>query len=280
MPRFAVGKSRDYFCVVGSPISHSRSPAIHRLFGEQFAISLDYDKVEVERGGLASAVSEFRSAGGVGMNVTIPLKEEAFALGTIRRPRASQAGAANTLWFGVDGAVIVDNTDGIGLVRDLTANYGYELADRRVLLLGAGGAARGVVPALLAEKPALICIANRTVEKAEALIEQYRTLGHLIAVPLDRSFNLAFDLVINATALSLQRQAPNLNDGVVHPGTWCYDMTYSTTDTSFLAWARERGVVKRMDGIGMLVEQAAESFELWHGRKPRTAPVIATLRTS
>lgn len=272
--------NRPAFCVIGSPVAHSLSPAIHAAFGRQTGRELDYDRVEVAPGDVAAAVAEFREAGGVGLNVTVPLKEEAWRLAAHRRERARLAGAANTLWFDADGDVVCDNTDGTGLVRDLENNHGVLMQSLRVLLVGAGGAARGVAPALLAKQPASLTITNRTISKAEAIAADFEGPVPIEILPWRAAPGAAFDLVINATSLGLQGARPPLPTDVVHAGTVVYDMTYGEGSAAFLDWARNAGAARAIDGLGMLVEQAAEAFLLWHGERPETAPVMAALRQS
>jgi shikimate dehydrogenase len=265
------------FCVVGSPIAHSRSPFIHAAFGAQFGIELLYEKVEVRPGELAGAVQEFVALGGRGMNVTVPLKEEAFALAMATAPRAARAGAANTLWFEADG-VHADNTDGVGLVRDLTVNHQVPLRDRRLLLLGAGGASRGVLPALLEAQPACVLISNRSGERAQALAETWQAAGAPVEVLPWGATGAHCDVVVNGTAASLAGQLPLVDVSLLGPHTVCYDMMYAASPTAFMTWAAANGAARVLDGLGMLVEQAAEAFSRWHAREPRTAAVIAELR--
>ncbi|MGR8918102.1 MAG: shikimate dehydrogenase [Gammaproteobacteria bacterium] len=263
------------YCVVGRPISHSRSPRIHQAFGEMTGRVLEYRAVEVGPGELADAVAEFRAAGGLGMNVTVPLKEEAWALAGARSARAELAGAANTLWFGADGAIEADNTDGVGLVRDLEQNHAVILAGAHVLLVGAGGAARGVMPALAAAGPRQITVTNRTAEKAQAVAALAGDLG--TTCPWGDA-PTAVDVVINATSLSLAGEVPPLPARTVGAATTCYDMMYAAGGTAFVDWARAHGAARALDGLGMLVEQAAEAFLIWHGVRPATAAVIGALR--
>ncbi len=269
------------FCVVGSPIAHSRSPEIHALFGEQTGTPLHYTRIEVAAGGFAAALTEFIAAGGRGLNVTVPLKEEAWAAADEHLPAADATGAANTIVVQADGRVLADNTDGRGLVRDLAVNLGVSLAGRRVLLLGAGGAARGVIPNLLAAAPAELVVANRTLARARDLVDRFRHLGPLVARPLDEPGADAFDLILNATSLSLSDAVPPIPPAAIGGRTWCYDMMYTPSGrTAFLDWCIAAGAASVSDGFGMLVEQAACAFELWHGVAPDTAPVIAALRAS
>jgi shikimate dehydrogenase len=266
------------YAVMGNPIAHSKSPRIHGLFAAQTGQELEYTAILVEPGNFANAVAEFQSQGGRGLNITVPFKQEAWALADMRTARAERAGAVNTLVLSESGKHFGDTTDGAGLVRDLTVNHGARLTGKRLLLVGAGGAARGVVEALLNEKPALLVIANRTPEKAVELARSFCSLGHTEGCGLDELEGQGFDIIINATAASLSGEVPALPASVVTPESWCYDMMYAHKPTAFMNWASERGARRVMDGLGMLVEQAAESFYLWHGVRPDTAPVIKELR--
>ena len=274
--RFTRHAELPYFCVVGSPVAHSKSPLIHAAFAAQCGIELVYDKVEVAPGCLGAALDEFRAAGGRGLNVTVPLKEEAWSLADVRMPRAARAGAANTLWFDAHG-VVADNTDGVGLVRDLEINHGMPLAGKRILLLGAGGAARGVLPALLDAGPSRVLISNRTAERAVRLAADYAG-GRVEVLAWGGEQERPCDVVINATSLSLKGEVPALAAGLLHDRCLCYDMMYGAQPTRFMSWAQARGAEWVLDGLGMLVEQAAAAFSIWHGRQPQTAPVIAMLR--
>ena len=271
----------DRYAVIGNPISHSKSPAIHAAFAAQTGQSLTYERLLAPLDGFAAAVAQFRAAGGRGMNVTVPFKLEAFALAERLSPRAQAAGAVNTLAFDAD-AIFGDNTDGAGLVRDLTHNLDCPLAGRRILLLGAGGAARGVLLPLLSARPAALTLANRTVARAEALVADFTRRAGDAPPPDACGFaDLArrqFDVVINATAASLADEAPPLPPGLYDAGALAYDMMYGRGETPFLAAARADGATRLADGLGMLVEQAAESFLLWRGVRPDTAPVLADLR--
>jgi shikimate dehydrogenase len=213
------------------------------------------------------------------MNVTVPLKEEAWRAATERTNRAALAGAANTLTITPEHNVLADNTDGYGLVRDLLCNWRLSLAGRRIILLGAGGAARGVIPSLLAEQPAEVTIVNRTESRAVALLTRFQALGRLSTCSYAELSPRVDDLVINATSLGLSGGVPPLPENFVTASTWCYDMMYTQDGrTGFLDWCAERGAAATRDGLGMLVEQAANAFSLWHGAEPETAPVIAALR--
>ncbi len=260
----------DRYAVIGNPVAHSKSPRIHALFAAATGQDLRYETLLAPLDGFAPAVRDFIGAGGSGANVTVPFKEEAFRLATRLSERAQAAGAVNTLSF-VGTEILGDNTDGAGLVRDLTTNLGFIIAAKRVLLLGGGGAARGVLLPLLGERPAQLVIANRTVEKAVALAS---TFAGTEACGLDALDGRAFDLVINATSIGLTGAVPPRLTFV--PGALAYDMVYGK-DTDFLRQAAAAGAATA-DGLGMLVEQAAEAFFIWRGVRPATAAVLAELR--
>ncbi len=270
----------DRYAVIGNPIAHSKSPQIHAAFARQTGEALEYKALLAPLDGFAAAVDAFRHAGGRGLNVTVPFKLEAHAFANRLSARAEAAGAVNTLKF--DGELIFgDNTDGAGLVRDITANLGFHLSGSRILLLGAGGAARGAVLPLLGASPASLTIANRSPEKAEALRERFAPSAartRLEAQPFAALTEARFDIVINATSASLASEAPALPGQAYAECTLAYDMMYGAHETVFLAAARGAGARHLADGLGMLVEQAAESFALWRGIRPDTAPVLAALR--
>ena len=268
----------DRYAVMGNPVAHSKSPHIHSLFARQTGQDIDYSAILVEPGSLAEAVAEFQNHGGKGLNITVPFKQDAWALATHRSQRAERAGAVNTLRLDASGQHYGDNTDGVGLVRDLTGNHGCALDGRRVLLVGAGGAAQGVVEPLLQEQPALLVIANRTAEKAVELARRFCEQGRIEGCGLETPGGQTFDVVINATAASLSGTVPDLPASVIGADTWCYDMMYSDSPTAFVRWGRKLGAAHSVDGLGMLVEQAAESFYLWRDVRPDTTPVIAVLR--
>jgi shikimate dehydrogenase len=270
----------DRYAVMGNPVAHSKSPRIHTLFASQTDQQLQYEALRVESGKLTDAVGNFLADGGKGLNITVPLKEEAWMLAHTRSGRAERAGAVNTLVLDQSGKHFGDNTDGTGLLRDLLHNHGITLHKKRLLLVGAGGAARGVIEPLLLEKPSLLVIANRTPEKAIELSRLFCDLGHTEGCGLDDVAGQSFDLIINATAASLAGQVPALPDSVVAKDSGCYDMMYADKPTAFMDWAQQRGAARCMDGLGMLVEQAAESFFLWRGVRPDTGPVIQALRNT
>ncbi len=273
---FDFGPRIDLYAVMGNPIAHSKSPRIHTLFAEQTGQRMEYRAIQVDIGGFPQAVGNFEVAGGKGLNVTVPFKQDAFDLMDARSARAARAGAVNTIAL-EDGRRVGDNTDGVGLVADL-ANHGVGLSGRRVLLLGAGGAARGVLAPLLERAPARLLIANRTPEKARELAAAFGDLGPVEGCGFEALAGMQFDVVINATAASLDGRVPDVPERVLAPDAFCYDMMYAAAPTAFVAWARAQGAAQAVDGLGMLVEQAAESFHVWRGVRPQTAPVIAALR--
>lgn len=268
--------SVDHYAVMGNPIAHSKSPYIHTLFAAQTGQHIEYRTMRVEPGQFAAAAQAFRATGGKGLNVTVPFKQDAWVFADILSARAERAGAVNTLIFDSTG-VRGDNTDGPGLVRDLTVNHGYTLTGRRILLLGAGGAARGVLQPLLLQQPARLVIANRTAHKALELCLRFSDLGRVSGCGFAELAGQQFDLIINATAASLNNAAPPLPDGVLATDGWCYDLMYGSEPTAFARWGHEQGAARSLDGLGMLVEQAAQSFYLWRGVWPDTKPVIDAL---
>lgn len=269
----------DRYAVVGDPVAHSWSPFIHGMFAKQTAQAMTYSRLQVKPEELTQAIDLFFADGGKGLNVTVPHKQAACLLARYLAPRAQIAGAVNTLVLRQDG-VLGDNTDGTGLVTDLTRNLGLELPDTRILLLGAGGAARGALGPLLAAAPEMIQIANRSLERAETLVREFSMLGDVRACGFDAiDAGTTFDLVLNATSASLQDKIPPVPASVVGPATLCYDMAYGKGDTAFTRWARSAGAGRAETGWGMLVEQAAESFLLWRGIRPDTTPVLEAVRS-
>jgi shikimate dehydrogenase len=267
----------DRYAVVGNPVAHSLSPEIHAAFARQSGVDLEYTRLLAPLDGFSACIDAFRAAGGRGVNVTLPFKLEAWNMATRRSERAEQARAANTLQF--DGAQIFgDNTDGAGLTRDIENNLGLTIAGKRVLLLGAGGAARGVLLPLIERRPAALVIANRTFDRARELAQHFSRWGNCAARPLAEPGEEAFDLVINATSASVAGRLPPLPAGIFAPGSLAYDMMYGAKARLFLDFSAALGAARGADGLGMLVEQAAESFFVWRGVRPQTAPVIAALR--
>ncbi len=266
----------DRYAVFGNPVSHSQSPWIHGRFAEQTGQDMEYGREEVPVDGFAEAVQQFFGSGGKGLNITVPFKEQAWALSAQRSPRAEAAGAVNTLLQLEEGTLYGDNTDGIGLLRDLRQNLELDPAGKRVLILGAGGAVRGVLEPLLDTTPLELIIANRTVARAEALADAFG--APTSACGFADLAGQHFDLIINATSSGLHGELPPLPDGLFAPDAAAYDMLYGPEPTPFMRWARQQGAARISDGLGMLVEQAAESFRLWRGVDPDTAAVIRDLR--
>jgi shikimate dehydrogenase len=266
----------DRYGVFGNPIAHSKSPQIHRLFAEQTGQTLSYEPLLAPLDAFPGFAQAFFEDG-LGANVTVPFKEQAFRLADQLTERARRAGAVNTLKNLGDGTLLGDNTDGIGLVRDLLDNAGVALESKRVLLLGAGGAVRGVLEPLLAQRPDALVIANRTLSKAEQLAGEFAELGSISASAFDQLHG-PFDVIINGTSASLGGELPPIANSLIRSGTtFCYDMMYSAEPTPFCRWAANLGAQTR-DGLGMLVEQASAAFELWRGVRPASAPVLAQLR--
>lgn len=266
----------DQYAVFGNPIKQSKSPFIHTLFANQTAQQLVYSAIEPPVDGFEKALKEFFDAAGKGCNVTAPFKEQAFQYAQQRTERATLAGAVNTLKLTDDGIIIGDNTDGAGLVLDLRNNH-VNLKGARILLLGAGGAARGVCGPLLAEQPKEIVIANRTLEKAQTLATIFKDFGNIKASSLEQ-LDGEFDLIINSTSAGLSGQVAPISENLVRPETAIYDMTYSAEITAFNKWAKQLGSRLVIDGLGMLVGQAAESFAMWRGLKPSAKQVLTELR--
>lgn len=268
-------KAIDTYVVMGNPVAHSQSPFIHGEFARELGHDIVYTRRHVEPGHFREALASFRAEGGRGANVTVPFKEEAFAVCACASERAEQAGAVNTLGFEGE-SIWGDNTDGVGLVRDLEANLGLTLGARDVLLLGAGGAARGVIGPLLAASPSRLVVANRTLSRAEALRRHFG--GEIEACGFERLPGAPFDLIVNATSASLSGRMPPLPSGLLRSGGAAYDMMYAAEPTPFMGWAGSAGASLVADGAGMLVEQAAEAFRRWRGVRPSTQPVIDALR--
>jgi shikimate dehydrogenase len=272
------GTGVDRYAVIGFPIQHSWSPFIHGLFAQQTGESLSYTRIEVRPEELQGSVQRFFAEGGKGLNVTVPHKQAVADLLQYRTPRASIAGAVNTIATQPDG-LLGDNTDGAGLVCDLTRNLRVELANKSILLLGAGGAARGVLGPLLGARPERIEVANRNADRARELVDEFDALGELRACSFDEISKENFDLVINATSASLHNVDLPIPVRAVGTRTLCYDMAYGQGDTPFTRWAKRVGAGRAETGWGMLVEQAAEAFELWRGIRPDTAPVLQAVKS-
>jgi shikimate dehydrogenase len=268
----------DRYGVMGYPVSHSRSPVIHRLFALQTGENIQYELLQVTPDKLEAAVRQFQRTGGKGLNITVPHKSAVVKLCDQLSERAATAGAVNTLTFR-EGEIHGENTDGIGLLRDLALNHTFAIENANILILGAGGATRGIIGPLLEMQPASLCIANRTIDKAQALVEHFGRFGKISAC----RFNMVpvtepYDLIINATSAGVKGETPPYPAAAVSPGTLCYDLSYGLSPTPFSVWARERGAEVSVMGWGMLVEQAAESFFIWRGVRPDTAPVLRQMK--
>jgi len=266
----------DQYAVVGNPIAHSKSPLIHAAFAAQTAQNLHYSAMLAPRDGFVERVQAFRQQGGKGLNVTVPFKTEAFHLADELNEAATRAEAVNTLSF-VDDKILGANTDGIGLVRDLQANHQIQLRGKRILILGAGGAVQGVLQPLLATEPQFVMIANRTVEKASNLAQRFQDLGDIQGGGFS-DIQTPFDLIINGTAASLEGIVPPIPDYCLAEQGICYDMMYAKQDTAFVIWGKQHHAYASLDGLGMLVEQAAESFRIWRDIMPETSNILHDLR--
>ena len=267
----------DQYAVMGNPVKHSLSPTIHSAFAQQTGELLRYKPILVEEGQFPEAVRVFFESGGKGLNITLPFKEQAFVLSEIRDERATAAGAVNTLWLDAEGRINGSNTDGLGLLRDLTMNHQCSLKDKTILVLGAGGAVRGVLKELLQQNPKQLIVSNRTPEKSEILATQFASLGEIAAASFDEIPNLNYSLVINGTSASLHGNVPAIS-GSLLAGAFCYDMMYGQNAMKFIDWAIENHATAAVDGLGMLVEQAAESFNIWRNVRPATGAIIELLK--
>ncbi len=267
-------KNLDKYAVFGAPIKHSKSPRIHHLFAEQTQQALDYTAQLVPAEAFTTEVNNFFANGGRGLNCTVPLKELAWAYADKKTERAELSKAVNTLALQADGQILGDNTDGIGLVNDLIMNKSIALKQKRILILGAGGASRGIICPIQEEQPLLITVVNRTVEKALILASEFKHKGAIVACGYDDVVGQSFDLVINATSTSLRGELPPLVSGLLAEQGSCYDLAYANEPTAFVHWAEEQQAIQALDGLGMLVEQAAEAFFIWRGVRPDTRTVI------
>ncbi len=272
--------SPDKYAVFGNPIRHSRSPTIHQLFAGQFGQAIQYRAVRVDPDDFDRAATAFFDSGGKGLNVTMPFKRDAFNFAQRLSERARRAGAVNTLTRSDDGEIEGDNTDGIGLVRDMVANLGWQLQGRRVLLLGAGGAVRGVLEPILRERPLELLLVNRTAQRARQLAAEFSDIGELHGGGMELVGERQFDLIINGTSAGLSDETPQLPSSVLTEHSCCYDMLYGPKPTAFTRWATHHAVWAVSDGLGMLVEQAAQSFYIWRHLRPETRPVITALRNA
>jgi shikimate dehydrogenase len=268
----------DHYAVFGNPIKHSRSPQIHALFAKQTDQQLVYTAELAEIGHFDDAVKGFIENNGKGLNITVPFKEDAWQLADRHSERAKRAGAVNTLKLEEDGCLYGDTTDGVGLVNDLVQNHHVPIKDKNVLIIGAGGAVRGVLQAILQQQPASLLVANRTAEKAVRLSDDFSDLGNINGCGLDDINDRRFDIVINGTSASLQGDLPAIPETVFDQHACSYDMMYADQATVFMQWSKDNGAAQVFDGLGMLVEQAAEAFYIWRGIRPETLPVIEQVR--
>lgn len=275
---FRLDRSVSNYAVFGNPIKHSKSPRIHSLFAKQTGIELHYQSIEVPTDKFDEYVDLFASQGGLGLNITVPFKEDAHFLCTSLTQRAELCGSVNTIRFDEQLNSFGDTTDGRGFINDLRINHQINIKDKTVLILGAGGSVKAILEPLCDLQPAQIIIANRTVSRAEELADKFSKLGNITACSYSDIATQSFDLIVNGTSLSLMGELPAISETVINKNTCCYDLMYSDSATVFMQWAAELGAAKVMDGLGMLVEQAAESFLIWHGVKPETVSVIDRLR--
>jgi shikimate dehydrogenase len=270
--------SIDTYAVMGNPIAHSKSPFIHEKFAKQTQQHLQYIKILVPLDDFTAAIKEFQQQGGKGLNITLPFKQQAFELVNTCSERAQLAGAVNTIVFKSDGSLFGDNTDGVGLLHDLTHNAQYNLNHKRILVLGGSGAVQGILAPLLSEHPECIVIANRTIAKAEKLADKFSPFGKIKSCEYSALPGQQFDLIINGTSASLRGELPPLPANLLNKNGCCYDLAYATEPTVFMQWGKQQGAEHCYDGIGMLVEQGAEAFYLWRGVHPETQSVIKALR--
>jgi len=270
----------DHYAVMGNPIAHSKSPQIHKQFAEQTEQELVYDKLKVETADFASAVASFYNTNGKGLNITVPLKEEAFQLATNLTERARRAGAVNTLLLNAENNYTGDNTDGIGLVRDLTENHHTELKNKDILILGAGGAVRGILEPFIQQQPKRLVIANRTLSRAQKLADDFSDIANIEVFEFAQLADQQFDIIINGTSASLSGELPPLPENLLKANSTTYDMMYGKDDTPFMSWSKDNNATMVIDGLGMLVEQAAESFYCWRKVRPETQKVIKAIRDS
>ncbi|MBL4761972.1 MAG: shikimate dehydrogenase [Gammaproteobacteria bacterium] len=270
----------DRYAVIGNPIAHSKSPQIHTQFAAESSQQLSYEALSAPLNSFELIVKRFHQAGGKGVNVTVPFKLNAYSCVDELSERAKRAGAVNTIAWDEQGISTGHNTDGIGLIRDLTVNHGINLAGKKILVLGAGGAVRGILSPLIEQQPAAIFIANRTVEKAQQLANDFSESSDFSEIAAGGFDDIQefYDLIINGTAAGLHNEIPSIPSFALAKKGCCYDLMYSNEATAFVRWGNYHGAAQALDGLGMLVEQAAESFYIWRGVRPKTASVIQALR--
>lgn len=266
------------YAVIGNPVSHSKSPQIHTAFAQQEGVQIEYQRILADETNFLETVNKFRAAGGLGLNVTLPFKVTAFQQCKTLNEYARAAHSVNTISFDAQGNWLGANTDGLGLLQDLASNIGLALANKKILIMGAGGSTRGILLPILQQHPARLVIVNRDTEKALHLTEIFSAYENIHACAYSDLGNETFDLVINATSASLSGSLPPVPDTIVDPDSACYDLYYSDNDTSFICWAKNLGVKTCSDGLGMLVEQAAESYYLWRSFRPDTRGVYNLLK--
>lgn len=268
----------DHYAVIGNPIAHSKSPQIHTAFAQQEGTEINYQRILSSEKNFVESVTKFFQDGGRGLNVTVPFKVSAYQQCVEINEYARAAKAVNTISFTTDGEWIGANTDGIGLLRDLSSNLAITIKQKRILVIGAGGAVRGILLPLLQEQPASLVVTNRTYEKAKTLEDEFVDFGPITSTALNKLDDNLFDIIINATSASLDGDLPPISASTIHRGTVCYDLAYSDNNTAFLNWAQSHSAGKTSDGLGMLVEQAAESYYIWRGFQPDTKRVLNQLR--
>jgi len=267
----------DRYAVIGNPIKHSKSPQIHSAFAQQEKVQISYERILAEENTFTDTVNQFKQHG-LGLNITVPFKIEAYQQCVELTPHAQAAKAVNTISFNSSGEWLGANTDGIGLLRDLKDNLNCNLSNKKILILGAGGASRGILLPLLGERPTHIIIANRTVEKAQQLAAEFTSVGEVSASSYPNLKGQSFDVILNATSSSLSNQLPPVPNQAIADNCLCYDLMYSDQDTAFMQWAKQNYAAKVSDGLGMLIEQAAESYFIWRGFKPNTREIFTLFR--
>tara|TARA_B100000029_G_C17544284_1_gene947880 strand:- start:207 stop:1067 length:861 start_codon:yes stop_codon:yes gene_type:complete len=272
---FSLEKKR--FAVIGNPVAHSKSPEIHQIFAQQCNIVLDYQAIHVDHGGFAQALRNLQARGFAGINITVPYKQNAAEQVDSISKRARVANAVNTIKFEDDGSMYGDNTDGEGLLRDLEKNLCQSICDSKILVVGAGGAARGILEPILAAKPEMVAITNRTAKRGISISNEFLQYGPVSWQSFDQVSELSFDIVVNATSASLTGDIPNLPNQIFAPGSLAYDMGYGEQSTPFIIWAKKQGAARTANGLGMLVEQAASSFKLWHQVEPDTGAALLAI---